>query len=673
MSRRIREALRQMAAAVHFVRAAPTIGIGIGALSYYDSAYACTDMTREGSYLTQSYSTALAVDANREPTQDFLVIYGCATMQMGVGVYKVSFTGIANLLSAGGGVLSNQVYNGGTNTTTVDLTFSAVTTAATALLFSNTQRTGASATGTGVTGITMYRPGYSAASGMFTTEFIQAMHKVDILRTMDLTKTNNNSDTVWADRPLPAWKGVSDGKLSWEHCVTLANTCQRDLWINVPAKADDTYIANLANLFKYGSDGVNPYTSVQSNPIYPPLNSNLAIYLEYGNETWNSGAAFYCYGWTFTLANAYIGTTHPVNYDGQMADVSSQYVIRYRWHAFRSAQISLAFRAVFGDAAMLSQVRPVLESQQGNGNQILSIMLAFLEGLYSTARGATTPPIAQSHLVGDLFYGGGGSAYYGSTFYPTANDETTKAAFFAGFPSPTSIPNFKLDKILTKAYGLKQVAYEGGTNGCEGGNTAYSPEYNQDPRTGQVMRLVQQLWDQVGGDELVYYSYAGAGTNWAFINTVNRTTVSDTGAVKIQALDAIKATSKPAPTFGTLAPCNAALRALPASDIYASNPFNGDYDNATYRLVTNSFAMVPFRSVGVGNYTLTLTVYASSGSCSVRVYVNGVSAGLISIPDANIHTSRQTTSLPVTLPDGVSVVRVMLITGAVFLSNIILA
>ncbi|MEI9984560.1 MAG: hypothetical protein WDN69_15960 [Aliidongia sp.] len=35
--------------------------------------------------------------------------------------------------------------------------------------------------------------------------------------------------------------------------------------------ASDDYVTKLAQLLAYGSDGVNPYTSPQADPVYPPL------------------------------------------------------------------------------------------------------------------------------------------------------------------------------------------------------------------------------------------------------------------------------------------------------------------------------------------------------------------------------------------------------------------
>lgn len=135
----------------------------------------------------------------------------------------------------------------------------------------------------------------------------------------------------WEDRPLPSYASVNrsvpgngwQGKGgSWEHAILLANLTKKDAWINIPVRATDDYIRNLANLFKYGSDGVNPYTTPQRNPIYPPLDGNLNIYVEYSNEVWNSifsQKADNCKAASFELfskkdPNTGISTS-PINYD----------------------------------------------------------------------------------------------------------------------------------------------------------------------------------------------------------------------------------------------------------------------------------------------------------------------------------------------------------------------
>ena len=77
--------------------------------------------------------------------------------------------------------------------------------------------------------------------------------------------------------------------MPWEILVALANETGKDIYINVPSNSSINYITKLADLFAYGSNGVNPYTSVQSDPVWKPLDSNLKVYIEFSNETWNYG------------------------------------------------------------------------------------------------------------------------------------------------------------------------------------------------------------------------------------------------------------------------------------------------------------------------------------------------------------------------------------------------
>ena len=121
-------------------------------------------------------------------------------------------------------------------------------------------------------------------------------------RTMDMTETNDNPQQDWFDRRLPSnvmqtgvinprspapnyeWAGYNHTTGSaYEFLVMLANDLGLDMWLNIPHLATDDFITQLAQLVLYGSDGVNPYTSPQQHPAYPPLRSDLKLYLEYSN------------------------------------------------------------------------------------------------------------------------------------------------------------------------------------------------------------------------------------------------------------------------------------------------------------------------------------------------------------------------------------------------------
>ena len=57
--------------------------------------------------------------------------------------------------------------------------------------------------------------------------------------------------------------------------IELANESQKDMWINIPVLATPQFVQSLAQL------------------IYANLDSNLNVYVEYGNENWNGGFSQY--------------------------------------------------------------------------------------------------------------------------------------------------------------------------------------------------------------------------------------------------------------------------------------------------------------------------------------------------------------------------------------------
>ena len=297
------------------------IGIGITNLSYFDQSFAMVDVVRQAQFKGVDWSEEVGADAQGCPTMDFNLIYNANAIAG--GTYKLRFKGQADL-----GFVINQtkVYDAATNTTTADVILAGTQNGARWVEFRTTRRTSGSATADGVTDVHLYRPGYPTdGSVIFTTELFSAMQKFHLIRTMDAMATNGNPTSSWEERTRMDYLGDTGKKgQAWELQILLANAANRDLWINVPVKADDAYIDKLAKLFKYGSDGSEPYTSVQASPVYPPLNPGLKLYVEYGNEVWNTSYGFDGFGWALEYANANrLDTGHPIAYDGAITD---QYV-----------------------------------------------------------------------------------------------------------------------------------------------------------------------------------------------------------------------------------------------------------------------------------------------------------------------------------------------------------
>ena len=314
---------------------------------------------------------------------------------------------------------------------------------------------------------------------LFTTAALNMASQYTVLRFMDLNDTNDNLTSNWSDRTLVSdnfWSayafdsgtgvntGVSDvaplAGAPWEVQIALANETGKDVYINIPSNVSASYLTNLANLFAYGSNGVTPYTSVQSDPVWKPLNPDLKVYIEFSNETWNFGfvqAETRWDGWANQLsqrslydyltnnqfdplypgggASAYNDGAMLAAYDGVNSSNDSAFLSTYNanpapstdggspmyfsnaaaingyylgedWIGLRDVQTSNAFKTAFGETGVDavdtdSRVRPVFEWQYGGS---YSDTLAFINSVYGA-----------QHPVSYYLYGGGANWYDGDS------------------------------------------------------------------------------------------------------------------------------------------------------------------------------------------------------------------------------------------------------------------
>src|SRR4030095_9936214 len=122
--------------------------------------------------------------------------------------------------------------------------------------FLNTRRDSGSATNTGITNLKVIRPGYDPnTTQVFQNNYLEHLKQFSVLRFMDWTQTNNSTIVNWSDRTLPTDARQSNTKgVAWEYVVQLANMLHKDVWVNVPAKASNDYVTQLANFLKNNLD-----------------------------------------------------------------------------------------------------------------------------------------------------------------------------------------------------------------------------------------------------------------------------------------------------------------------------------------------------------------------------------------------------------------------------------
>jgi hypothetical protein len=209
---------------------------------------------------------------------------------LSAGTYKVLNP---NGYTVGVGPYNSQSYTSGfKTTTTMDAAYTS------GGMFLTMQVT---APGTYGAGLAVILPGQLAAyqaGDIFNSEFVAyyAATQSPVVRTMDWTRTNANIDTDWSDRHVtgkPTYSGVNAECAPWETVIAMANKLGKDVWINVPPRATQTYVDTLAALFQ------------------STLSASLNVYVETGNEViFNTFGLFSNgYNWIQSLNHTRINAT----------------------------------------------------------------------------------------------------------------------------------------------------------------------------------------------------------------------------------------------------------------------------------------------------------------------------------------------------------------------------
>lgn len=359
-------------------------------------------------------------------------------------VYQITFTGQANVSFSSASVSTS--YDAASNTTTGTISMNASGTTTGQLYLSNTRRTPGDPLGSGVTNIKIMReiPGESGIfydpGELFNRGMIDHVSRFTFLR---VNLNNSNHIREWDQRTLPStvsqwgpripsefnsnWRATSDG-ICWEYRVMWANHSGRDLYINIPHAATgrsaadtESYIYKLAKLLRYGSDGVEPYSSHQANPVFPPLNPNLNVYIEYSNEVpWNTRYDFSQSYYIPARVKQMFEQEHPdtaiLNYEGETVfNTSGELTQGWRWSnrfiILRTVQIGDIFRSIWGEAAWKHRLFTMIHTQYGNINQTASLKFNFLEDYYNNADGITH--VANPKPANYYVHASGGAFYYG--------------------------------------------------------------------------------------------------------------------------------------------------------------------------------------------------------------------------------------------------------------------
>lgn len=207
--------------------------------------------------------------------------------------------------------------------------------------------------------------------------------KYTMIRFMDWMSTNWSSLEHWSQRTKPTDNNT--GNACWqckdiaiEYMINLCNRTNKHMWINVPHKATDDFVTNMATL-------------IRNN-----LNSNLKVYVEYSNETWNSTFKFnYKPGQAdYVVERGVALNLPPFSGCGDYCN----YRKGQSFYVLRSLQIFRIFNNVFGSSA--SRLRKVM-AFSGNEEVALSSMNNIIDNPTYNVHGIYPDVFAVAPYIGD--------------------------------------------------------------------------------------------------------------------------------------------------------------------------------------------------------------------------------------------------------------------------------
>lgn len=609
------------------------------------------------------------IDSNGWPLKDaqLPVWHGLENMN---GKYALSFEGKAEVrVSCCAGSVSNLKYDSGKNLSTATVDYDTTSGVGLFLAFENTRRTASSAINTGVSNVKLMRPieqggNKTYAPGTeFTTPFLDSLRRFSVLRFMDWLATNWNYQEHWGDRVTPAyysqavaapasWAGNWQGRgASYESAIDLCNALDKDCWLNIPVLADDDYVLQLAKLIK------------------ARLEPDRKVYIEYSNELWNWGFAQYGQNTDLAMAEVNAGGS-PLDYDGMY-----EYIVKTqnqgnaaghmgaRRTAKRGMEISLIFRNVFGDAAMMSRVRPMLMTQAAGVGASLTDAIQMMQDYYNNPL-----RVAEPHPLRYYFYGLGGAAYYAPAKYDNLNavfhDFTTKADF---------VPTQEENGIFAAVFGVPHVAYEGGPEIPGYAYTgpplsdAFRHSILEDPRIKGSMVAAHDTWSQTGGGLLMYFSATG-DSPWGFVRDIWDDKVDSSLNLKMQAIDELNTRTRAKSTLGVALPATIAASTFVAPYGWAfPHDFSGK-NPQTYNMFPGVwYGYVVRNDAAKAKYRITLSAM-SSATARVSVSVDGNEVAKVDVPKSTAY--KNTAPISVSLSPGTHGIIIQSISGTTNLDTI---
>lgn len=361
------------------------------------------------------------------------------------------------------------------------------------------------------------------AGEIFNPDFISKMAPFSNLRFMDWGGTNGSTVTTWADRPKltdASWSG----DVPIEVMVALANKTHADMWLNIPAQANDDYVTKA---LAYVHDHLDPTLKVQ---------------VEYSNEVWNwqFGQSHYALEMGDKLFGKDVNGDGVVDPNNPAEHVGDGYT---QFYGYRSAQIATIAKAIFADT-------PAREVS------VLATQTAY-HGLERSILKGVAKVGDVSKLFGDYAI----TTYFDLNAVSEANmlswarsGSTGVDSAFAAFSQ--NLAKVQSDNMYQSAVaaqlGLNLVAYEGGVSttsyqysaAAQPEIQAFLEKLGSDPRMATMYQQMASDFAKAGGTLLNAFNNVGYDSKWGEWGAL--TSIYDTGSVKYNALVALANAGKAA-------------------------------------------------------------------------------------------------------------------------------
>lgn len=350
--------------------------------------------------------------------------------------------------------------------------------------------------------------------------FLQDMSKFRSIRSMKMMAINKNGQSDWDSRASlndATWS--SEKGVPIEMVIGLSNKTQAEPWLNIPARANDSYMRQYAEL------------------VLDTLDSNLAINLELGNEIWNNA-------YPFVLDAIWMREQGLLEWPD--ADVTT-FEYRLNYFGKRTAEMCAIWKDVFaGQAERVQCVMGGMAANSWVSDKALSCPLfAEEENGYPCARdmhSLTIAPYFGGHLKSDRYGSiltdwlsesdGGLTKMFEElntgVLYDLVYDPTLPSWMLPPqFGALNQSREFSVDnKVVADEYGIALTAYEGGQHLTFEGNVAdWRSEVNEqlflagnrDPRMGEVYIQNYTDWKDLGGELfMAFESTESFGSSGAF-------------------------------------------------------------------------------------------------------------------------------------------------------------